>query len=60
MSETLGNLGKVSLIALAVACGAQDNEVNAVIDRLAYLDIPEDREQIVAQMRATITEVRGG
>lgn len=59
MADPLSSLGRVALTAIIVACGAADDEVNAVADRLYLTDtVPEDREQIVAQVRQAIADVR--
>lgn len=57
-SDPLASLGRAALTALVLACGAADDEVNAVADRLAWNEVPEDREVMIAQVREAIYAVR--
>ncbi len=45
--------------ALALAVGAEDDEVGAMWARLGPTEIPRHPQDAIAQMRATLREVRG-
>lgn len=49
---------RIAVTAIILACGAKDDEVNAVADRLFEQEVPEDREQVITQVRNAIREVR--
>lgn len=56
----LNDLGRVSTTAIMLACGATDDELEAVFAILRHQDVPEGHLGIVRQVRAAIEEVRGG
>jgi hypothetical protein len=50
---------KLAFAALALAVGAEDDEVGAMWARLGPTEIPRHPQDAIAQMRATLREVRG-
>lgn len=52
--------GALAFAALALAVGAEDDEVGAMWARLGPTEIPRHPQDAIAQMRATLREVRGG
>lgn len=51
--------GALAFAALALAVGAEDDEVGAMWSRLGPAEIPSHPQDAIAQMRATLREVRG-
>jgi len=51
--------GALAFAALALAVGAEDDEVGAMWARLGPTEIPRHPQDAIAQMRATLREVRG-
>ena len=51
--------GALAFAALALAVGAEDDEVGAMWSRLGPAEIPSHPQDAIAQMRATLREIRG-
>lgn len=52
-------VSNIALAALALACGANDDEVGAVTAYLGPLELPHSPGEAVANMRAALAHVRG-